>query len=90
MILNCLLSGYPENALELFRTLDYWECKELLDINSSSKSSPTERLQELENDKLNNLLDKKAYNKVKWMYLEDKKYSFKNIYEKSKTLMDSQ
>lgn len=81
------MSAFPENALKLYSNFDYWECKELLDIYNSSKINPENKMQELENNKFNMYLDKKAYNKFKWMYISTPL----NLYEinkKSKELIN--
>jgi hypothetical protein len=73
IILDCLLSAYPENALELWRTLDYWEIRTLLALKRESARSPDIKLQELKNEKFNELLDEVADKQLVWRGLEQKK-----------------
>ena len=87
LMLNSLVSAYPQSGYDLYKKLDYWDCKELLDIISSSKSDPEETLQEKENTLFNNCLDEKAYNKFRWLFL-DEKYNLFDIYNKSKELLE--
>jgi hypothetical protein len=83
IILDCLLSAYPENALELWKTLDYWEIRTLLALKRESSRSPDIKLQELKNEKFNKMLDDMADKQITWQSLEQrktlrgiKKYSF--------------
>jgi hypothetical protein len=73
MLLHGLLSAFPENALALYNTLDYWECRDLLHINSNAKIDPGERLQEDKNSIFNVLLDGIAYRRLSWRYVEGRK-----------------
>jgi hypothetical protein len=72
------MSAYPENGLQLYRTLDYWECKDLLDIKGISNCNPGDRLQLHKNGIFNQYLDEIAYKKVDWQFLP-KKYNLFDI-----------
>jgi hypothetical protein len=82
VILDCLLSAYPENALELWRTLDYWEIRTLLALKREASYSPDIKLQEIKNQKFNELLDNLGNKQIPWENLDKrtlrgiKKYSF--------------
>lgn len=69
ILLNSLLLSYPENGLELYRTLDYWECRDLLDIKSLAACNPGDRLQLHKNQIFNQYLDSTAYKKFEWQFL---------------------
>jgi hypothetical protein len=64
---------YESNGLELYNTLSYHECRELIDIATLARVSPADRLQQIENDKFSMYLDKISYNRMKWYHIEDKK-----------------
>lgn len=78
ILLSCLLTAYPENGLEIYRKYDYWTCKELLDINSSGKENPANKIQLENNDRFNEYLDTFADKRITWQY-KDKKYSLRQI-----------
>lgn len=59
--------------MELWRTLDYWEIRTLLALKRESSRSPDIKLQELKNEKFNELLDGIADNQLVWRGLEQKK-----------------
>jgi hypothetical protein len=59
--------------LELWRTLDYWEIRTLLALKRESARSPDIKLQELKNEKFNELLDEVANKQLVWRGLEQKK-----------------
>lgn len=63
------MSAYPENGLQLYKTLDYWECKDLLDVKGLANCNPSDRLQLYKNDILNKYLDTVAYRKFEWQFL---------------------
>jgi uncharacterized protein (DUF488 family) len=70
--------------LELWRTLDYWEIRTLLALKRESSRSPDIKMQELKNEKFNEMLDNLADKPISWQSLEQKKtlrgikkYSFK-------------
>jgi hypothetical protein len=69
--LNCLLSSYPENGLKLYNSLDYWQCRELLDISSNGRINPEGKLQLLENEVFNTFLDKYSLSKFNWLTLDE-------------------
>lgn len=71
LLLNALLNLYEHNALQLYKTLSYQECKELIDIATSGRATPEDKMQEIENDKFNKFLDKVSYNKFRWTHLGD-------------------
>ena len=73
IILDCLLSAYPENALELWRTLDYWEIRTLLALKREASYSPDIKIQEIKNQKFNELLDNLGNKQITWQGLEQKK-----------------
>jgi hypothetical protein len=82
VILDCLLSAYPENALELWRTLDYWDIRTLLALKREASYSPDIKIQEIKNEKFNELLDNLGNKQIPWENLDKrtlrgiKKYSF--------------
>lgn len=76
------MASFPETGLQLYKSLDYWQCKELLDISSNAKRNPGDKLQQKENDRFNSYLDKTAYNKYKWKYL-DKPFNLFQIKDKT-------
>jgi hypothetical protein len=80
--LACLLNAYPENGLELYRTLDYWQCKELIDIANDAKINAGDRLQQVENSLFNKFIDKFVDTKFDWNYLPEK-LSLRQIKKKS-------
>jgi hypothetical protein len=57
----------------LWRTLDYWEIRTLLALKHESARSPDIKLQELKNEKFNELLDEVADKQLVWRGLEQKK-----------------
>jgi hypothetical protein len=57
----------------LWRTLDYWEIRALLALKRESARSPDIKLQELKNEKFNELLDEVADKQLVWRGLEQKK-----------------
>jgi len=59
--------------MELWRTLDYWEIRTLLALKRESSRSPDIKLQELKNEKFNELLDSLGDKQVPWHGLEQKK-----------------
>lgn len=71
-MLNSLLASFPESGLQLYREMDYWECKELLDIASTSKASPGDRLQIYKNELFNKFLNSVAKRKFKWQFIESR------------------
>jgi hypothetical protein len=77
IILNCLLTAFPEKGLELFNTLDYWECRDLLSISSNGKINSEDNNQKVENNIFNNYLDRYSNKKVAWFDLKEKL----NLYE---------
>lgn len=72
MMLSCLLSAYPEHGLDLFKSLDYWQCKDLIDIANNAKINPTDKLQSSINNRFNKYLDDYSYKRFEWMYLPKK------------------
>lgn len=86
MLLNCLLSSYPENGLALYNSLDYWQCRELLDISSSGRINPEGKLQLLENKIFNMFLDKYSLTKFNW-YSLDKPMNLWDIKKKTGELI---
>ena len=87
MLLHGLLVTFPENGLELYNTLDYWACKELLEVASSAKMNPGDKLQEVKNDAFNELLDDISYRKFPWECIPVK-YNLWQIKEHSTSLLD--
>lgn len=87
MLLHGLLVTFPENGLQLYNTLDYWACKELLEVSSSAKMSPGDKLQEVKNNAFNNMLDCISYRKVNWECLPEK-YNLWQIKKRSSSLLD--
>jgi hypothetical protein len=78
VMLNALLSAYPNHGLIFYKTLDYWECKDLLEIANSSKTNPPDRLQARKNDVFNHFLDTHANIKFEWSFV-DSKYNLWDI-----------
>jgi hypothetical protein len=72
LLYSSLLSYYAENAMTLVKTLDYWKCRELIDIASSGRINPEDKLQVAENTKFNKFLDDISYRKHEWEHLSDK------------------
>lgn len=66
MLLDCLLSAYPENGWILYNTLDYWEVKDLLFVKGSRAKAPDVEIQECKNSLFNEYLNKEAYKKMDW------------------------
>lgn len=64
---------YEHKGLDIYKTHDYYECRELIDIASTGKQIPEDRLQELANERFNMFLDEVAYNKFKWLHIPQKK-----------------
>lgn len=87
MLLSCLIGAYPENGYELYRTRDYWSCRELIDIANNGRINPEDKLQKVANTAFNDLLDRRAYKKHSWMYLPEK-YNLWQIQAKSNRIMD--
>jgi hypothetical protein len=73
MLLHGLLAAFPENALTLYNTLDYWGCRDLLHINSNAKIDPGEQIQEDKNAIFNELLDGLASRRLTWRYVDGTK-----------------
>lgn len=71
-MLSCLLNSYPETGFELYRTCDYWQCKEIIDIANDARINAGDKLQLKENNLFNQYLDKIQHRKLKWMYLPEK------------------
>lgn len=72
--------------MQLWRTLDYWEIRTLLALKRESSRSPDIKLQELRNEKFNELLDEVADKQLTWFGMEQKKtlrgikkYSFESF-----------
>lgn len=84
MLLNCLLAAYPENGLELYKTYDYWTCRELLDAYNSARINPEDKIQENLNKKFNKFLCS-SDRKYEWSHVG--KQSLYQIYKK--TLADT-
>ncbi|QIW88472.1 hypothetical protein [Pseudanabaena phage PA-SR01] len=59
--------------MELWRTLDYWEIRTLLALKRESARSPDIKIQELKNEKFNELLDGMADKPLSWQGVEQKK-----------------
>jgi hypothetical protein len=72
MLLDCLLSAYPENGLTLYHTLDYWEVKDLLFVKGNRSKSPEVEIQECKNEVFNEYLNAEAYKKTDWEGRDDK------------------
>ena len=64
--------------MELYKKFDYWECRELIEISNDARINPGDRLQETENKKFNEFLDKYSNKKFNWEYLNTK-YSLRQI-----------
>jgi hypothetical protein len=72
ILLSTLITAFPENGLEMYKTLDYWECKDLLDIKGIGSCNPSDRLQLHKNNIFNDYLDSVAYSKFDWQFLPNK------------------
>lgn len=59
--------------MELWKTLDYWEIRELLALKHESARSPDIKLQEIKNQEFNKLLDNIANKSLEWHGIEQKK-----------------
>lgn len=73
VLLNCLLASFPENALAIYNTCDYWICKELLEINNNGKINQEEHLQNIENSVFNSYLNTYSNHKFNWLDIDEKK-----------------
>lgn len=82
-----LLTAFPENGLTLYNTLDYWRCKDLLDINSNGKIDPGTRIQEDKNAAFNEFLDANSFKKLEWSFIEGK-FNLWQIKKKSEDLLN--
>jgi hypothetical protein len=71
--LNCLLASFPESGLELYNTLDYWTCRELLDVGGDARINPEHKKQEEYNSKFANYLNKRHLKKFLWQEIPLKK-----------------
>ncbi|MGL5923683.1 hypothetical protein [Chroococcidiopsis sp.] len=87
MLLNSLLCAFPENGIELYRSIDYWQCRELLDLSSDGRMSSEDRIQAAENHVFNTYLDRTASNKIAWVEIEEL-LDLRDIYEKSKVSLE--
>lgn len=70
--MGCLISAFPENAMELYSTCDYWACKELLELNNSQKINQEENNQAVENSVFNEYLNQNSYKKFNWVDVDTK------------------
>jgi hypothetical protein len=71
-MLYTLISAFPETGYQLYQKLDYWECRDLLEISTSGKVNPGDKLQSRKNDDFNSFLDKIAYDNMTWQFLPSK------------------
>lgn len=83
-MLHMLMTAFPENGWFLYNTLDYWQVKELLDISSTGKCNPADRIQVLRNTQFNEYLDSVAYKKYDWQFVEKRYNLFQIITETEK------
>ena len=77
---------YEHQGLELYRSLSYQECRELLEISAANRVDPEIKLQQKTNAEFNRFLDGIAYNKYRWQYLP-KPLNLWQIHKESKKLL---
>lgn len=63
------MQSFPEHGLSLFKSEDYWTCKELIEISNNGKIYPEEKLQRKTNNLFNLTLDVLADKKLKWEHI---------------------
>lgn len=86
-MLHALITAFPNEGYTFYKNLDYWECKDLLEVSTLAKINPSDKLQCKKNEDFNLFLDFNATKTLDWQFLEER-YNLWDIKKHTETVME--